>query len=396
MSVVLYVVGLTASGKSSVARELAFSLGLPLVSADQAYSLLQKKLGVQGHPGRLTDYQFWDNPENFGIKTWGAYESIWEAKQDCFSEILHGLTCSSFIIEGFTLAFSREREIVRNIVGAHESVILELKPSFDDWCDLFYKKFNESVAQRKFEYVRLSGCLQKSVAEKVFTFSHPEQISINHIYSILPKEILFNLEMSPLGRNRRVEDMFITFEEFEEAALHTMDIVPDSKNRKYWNDYKQRWIYHSRAIEIMRKIGVSSPDQVLELGTMGCSIVKGSHVMDYDQNIEHLGARPKVLHDARSIPWPIRSDSYEWFVSLRVFHHLWPVQRECFEESRRVAKNVLLVVPPVLPNTNHLGLASGITPQMLRSWNNDASAEILEPVGQLSMHNPNFIYLWRK
>ena len=55
--------------------------------------------------------------------------------------------------------------------------------------------------------------------------------------------------------------------------------------------------------------------------------------------------QPTFPRDARELPWPIADRRYRLFVSLRVWHHLAPAQRACFEEARRVARNVLIACP---------------------------------------------------
>ena len=154
----------------------------------------------------------------------------------------------------------------------------------------------------------------------------------------------------------------------------------------HWKTYKNRWRYHKRAIEIIKRSSTTDPKKVLELGTMGASIVIGSDTMDYDGKWNYYKHNPTYLHDARKLPWPIANKQYEWFVALRVFQHLAPVQRQCFEEALRIADNVLIVVPDKYPK------GSGIKLQQFIDWNNGNPPNIVEctPLKSANMH----LYWW--
>lgn len=54
---------------------------------------------------------------------------------------------------------------------------------------------------------------------------------------------------------------------------------------------------------------------------------------------------PTYWHDVRFTPWPVHGKRYDLVVALRVWHHLVPLQKESFEEARRIAKRVLIVCP---------------------------------------------------
>ncbi len=106
-----------------------------------------------------------------------------------------------------------------------------------------------------------------------------------------------------------------------------------------------RWQYHAQAIDVVKTLGIEAPERVLEIGTMGVSLVNGSHTMDYAEKWDFPGKQPTYLHDARRTPWPIPAKSYDVVIALRVFQHLAPVQRVCFLEAKRIAKCVLLICP---------------------------------------------------
>lgn len=167
---------------------------------------------------------------------------------------------------------------------------------------------------------------------------------------------------------------FLTYKAFCENAEKHFHFTEDGKAVGHWkpDTVDRRWSYHAHAINIIKQSGVVEPGKILEMGTMGAQLVNGSHTIDYDERWNFVGFNPTYLHDARQIPWPIDDKQYEWFVALRVFHHLWPVQRECFDEARRVARNLIIVVPSLVRQTNKVGRTdAGITPFQFKKWNNN-------------------------
>lgn len=106
----------------------------------------------------------------------------------------------------------------------------------------------------------------------------------------------------------------------------------------------RRWDYHGRALDILRQIGISNAQDVLEIGTVGMQLVKGSDTLDRDAYWDFPGKDPTFLHDARSIPWP-PVKRYKAIVALRVFQYLAPHQAEAFREAKRLCDHLILVVP---------------------------------------------------
>ena len=131
---------------------------------------------------------------------------------------------------------------------------------------------------------------------------------------------------------------------------------------KHWtlNTIEQRWEYHSRVVELIKFLNISSPSNVLEMGTMGVSCVDGSDTIDYMERWNFPGKKPTYIHDARVTPWPIKDKQYDLFVALRVFQHLTPFQREATIEAMRIARKVIVAVPDVYKN-KELPDAKGIT-----------------------------------
>lgn len=126
----------------------------------------------------------------------------------------------------------------------------------------------------------------------------------------------------------------------------------------HWTDdtIDIRWDYHQKTIEIIKSIGVSNPEKVLEMGTMGIKCVLESQTIDFEEKWDFPGKKPDFVHDCRVTPWPLKNDQFEIFVSLRAFQHLIPNQRNAFLEAFRISKHIIIVVPrdynnPIIPDS---------------------------------------------
>lgn len=165
----------------------------------------------------------------------------------------------------------------------------------------------------------------------------------------------------------------------------TYETIAKANPGPHWDSYMGRWPYFRRAAEIAQTIHLNGPKSVLEMGTMGVSVVADCNTIDYADNWDFRGKAPTYLWDARNAPWPIPDKKYSLFIALRVFQHLAPVQRQCFEEAKRIADNVLIVVPSEYNND------TGITEEMFTSWNDNTRPTIVENVAGRT----TFLYLWR-
>ncbi len=129
--------------------------------------------------------------------------------------------------------------------------------------------------------------------------------------------------------------------------------------------FKERWPYHQEAIEILKGLDIQHPSEVLEIGSLGASVVLGSDTLDYDNaefRVHGYSYQPTIKHDLRQIPWPIETGKYKALVALRVWHHLKPVEHKALIEARRVAENVIIVCP----EANVRG--RGITREQFTEW----------------------------
>lgn len=372
---VYYIAGPTSSGKTTAAIRLAREMNLPVFNADLVYDMLKDKYHTLGEAESLTAFELWSDPRNFGIKSWGEYESIDEAKVELYEALLCDAT-EDFIIEGFTLSLSTEREIVKKVVGKHRQVILRIDLSYGEWLRLYTKRSNrEANGSYHREYEKLRSCFSGAGAFKVAEFDHPDKINAGTVRNI---PVLLNSD--PLE--------FISHDDFIGLGRQHLENNPLDKYGNYvgyWKDLDDRWAYHKRVIEIIQQSGKSS-SSALELGSMGISVVKNGHTMDYDKHIGYYPElQPHYIHDARNLPWPIPNKYYDWFIALRVFHHLAPFQKQCFHEARRIAKNVILVVPNELPP----GGGVPNSPEVFVEWGDGIPPTAVEDVGRFGM-----LYAW--
>lgn len=110
---------------------------------------------------------------------------------------------------------------------------------------------------------------------------------------------------------------------------------PGSTVRSY---YKDRWPYFLVAIDAIRTNGLGH--KVLEVGPFALPLVRPCRTMDVIPDYS-----PTYLWDARRVPWPILDGSFDLLIALQVWEHLGDRQQECFQEARRVARNLLLSFP---------------------------------------------------
>lgn len=168
---------------------------------------------------------------------------------------------------------------------------------------------------------------------------------------------------------------FITKEEFKKNANENMG--------NHWKSWENRWKYFNRTVEIVKSMGIDNPKQILEMGTMGATVVPGCDTIDYGLKWNFKGKNPTYLHDARSLPWPIEDKKYELFISLRVIQHLNPVQKECFLESKRISNKIIIVVPEIYSENRGIKLDDFI------SWNNKIKPTLCEKI-----YGRTYLYFW--
>lgn len=372
---IYYLTAPTSSGKTTTAKRLSQELNLPIFHADLVYDMLCDRYQLSCPPATLIDPVLWNDPKNFGITSWGKYANIDDAKLELYEELLRSVD-GDFIIEGFTLSLPSERAIISKVVGLHKAIVLRITLPFSQWREMYNKKNGFQVSDlhsSRYEY--LHSMFSDCGAFKTAEYSHPDQISAFSVKNIpMPKgqkrlELISEKEYIALGRE----------------LLEKNPLDNDGNYVGYWKDLESRWIYHKRVVGIIKQYGKSSTS-ALELGSMGLSVVRNGHTIDYDKHFSYYpNLQPHYVHDVRNLPWPIPDKYYDWFIALRVFHHLAPVQQQCFYEAQRIAKNIILVVPNELPP----GGGTPIIPEDFLSWGGGLSPTIVEDVGRFGV-----LYAW--
>lgn len=153
-----------------------------------------------------------------------------------------------------------------------------------------------------------------------------------------------------------------------------------------------RWDYYKSAIDFVRLCHPISASEVLEIGARSVPIVKGSDTLEPTGQWAGDGVGKVHQHDPKQLPWPLADHRYEVVVALRVFQHLWPHQRECFLEARRVGRNLVMVVPEQYDGAAAGVESTGITEEQLTEWNDGVAPTV-------SVRLPGWIgkiYFWNQ
>lgn len=210
------------------------------------------------------------------------------------------------------------------------------------------------------------------------------------------------IEANEAGRQKPYRDIIagMLTRDYTGGQAHTGEIDTvktvtqkdfDAKAREIGKHYtgRERWQYFRRAGELVDLVGVYSPADVLETGTMGVQTVPGCDTLDYGEQWRFAGRKPKYLHDMRLTPWPIPDRRYRVLIALRVWQHLGAHQRACFHEARRVADNLIIVCPTV----DKLGY--GVTLKQWTAWNNETPPEVWENIPTRPGDTHNHIMLFK-
>jgi hypothetical protein len=164
---------------------------------------------------------------------------------------------------------------------------------------------------------------------------------------------------------------YLSKREYDASAMST--------ESGHWDNYADRWVYHKAAAGLARLVGPELPGEVLEIGTMGISIVRGSDTLDYPEKWGLDSLQTTIRHDAKTVPWPIERKRYKLVIALRVFHHLTPRQEECFMEAKRVGRHLIIVVPDYYDS--HLYPDSrGISEEQFTVWNHGVPPTLCIPL----------------
>lgn len=116
------------------------------------------------------------------------------------------------------------------------------------------------------------------------------------------------------------------------------------KKNNHWKKLYYRWNYYKEVREILQNKFLV-PSQILEAGPFGAPVVRHCDTIDIKSLWYYPNMSATYFHDLKNIPWPIEDNHYKFFIALRVFQHLHPYQKECVQESVRIAENLIFVIP---------------------------------------------------
>lgn len=128
MKQVIFILGVTGTGKTTTAQQLAQRLDCDLIEADKFYDYVGVKYHIKEYP-RLC------NPIN-----WGEVPNITEERVYWYSEKKKGLTKDTLIIEGATPVYLQELKDIEKGLGIKlkNSLFVHLEPNI--WPEMYTKK----------------------------------------------------------------------------------------------------------------------------------------------------------------------------------------------------------------------------------------------------------------
>lgn len=140
MRTVIYISGITAAGKTTAAKKLSAHLGIPLVIIDEAFNRIANKYGYL-----RADKLVW--PKNLS-----EFSGSDVAKEESFRMMIP--PSGDFIVEGFSLGFKGDRELLEKIIGPHKAVRFHLNPKEKQWNPLAKSKGYEPPKEMYAEWQR--------------------------------------------------------------------------------------------------------------------------------------------------------------------------------------------------------------------------------------------------
>ena len=135
MKNVIYIAGIGATGKSSVASSLSKKLGIPMISTDEIYWSIHEEL-VKKYPEIKTVH--WGTL--MLVENQKQYSDFNKLKERIYKVYLDKMG-DSFIIEGFTLMYSEDRQLVEKIIGKHWMTFFLMGSSFGQWSRISLSKY---------------------------------------------------------------------------------------------------------------------------------------------------------------------------------------------------------------------------------------------------------------
>lgn len=177
MKTVYYVVGPECSGKTTMSERLGKRMGLKVYHADIVYEMLKEEHSLSIRAEDLIHPAKWDNPRNFCLESWGDFPDIYAAKAPLFGKMLQNET-DDFIIEGFTLSFIKERDLVEKAIGKHRAIILRIDAPYETWASFRVKREVRPLSQHAYQSLQAQFAPQEN--DTVFTFNDLNLIDVHY------------------------------------------------------------------------------------------------------------------------------------------------------------------------------------------------------------------------
>ncbi len=128
---------------------------------------------------------------------------------------------------------------------------------------------------------------------------------------------------------------------------------------KYWN---KRWEYLEKVAKYILDI---NPITILEIGPHDKTLCIESDIMDINEKLN-----PLYLHNASSIPYPIKNKQYDMVIALQVWEHL-NNQLLAFKEVKRIANYAVLSFPYLWKHPHKDNCHYNITKEIINEWTNN-------------------------
>ena len=158
-----------------MALRLGKRMGLPVYHSDSVFNMLRDAYDLPVSPERLCD------PVEVAKLnlSWGDNKDITSAKGPFYVKLIGDIP-GDFIIEGFSLSFPEDRQLVFDAVGPHRPVILRIDLPFNKWCDFYQGKWGKEGHHLRQSYERLRSYFSAQPNETVYTFQDPNMIDVHY------------------------------------------------------------------------------------------------------------------------------------------------------------------------------------------------------------------------
>lgn len=128
----IYITGVTSTGKTTAADKLGEYMNVPVIHIDHIYNIIGRKAGHK-NPAELVFPEKWNQIENYK-----------RLKEDAFNHLLETEgkdRKDTIIVEGFTLFFKEERDMVERLLNPTWITMFRLNPDFETWAKQRMSKY---------------------------------------------------------------------------------------------------------------------------------------------------------------------------------------------------------------------------------------------------------------